>query len=72
LLIIALILAAIEAVNFSFLLIKTVGFGEKNETISQSFKDFCLKNLLLCLFALSAAIIDSLISINFFKNFNLF
>ena len=70
--VISVILSAIEAFDFSLLLTRVIGLKEKCEDISAYFKDYCIKHGLLCIFIALAAIIDGMLSYNFFENFNLF
>ena len=71
-LVIAIILSAIEAFDFSLLLTRVIGLKEKCEDISARFRLYCIKYALLCIFIAVAAVIDGFLSHNFFASFNLF
>lgn len=69
--IIAYILCCFESFKFSLSLANQTFLNSEYRNLSISFKNYCIKYSLILILILISAVIDSVISINLFKNLNL-
>ncbi len=69
--IIALIIAAVESIRFSFVFSRLTLPNSMPVNLSVNFKRYCYKYLLLCILILLSAVADALISCNFLSKFSL-
>ncbi len=70
--IVALLLSSCESIKFSLLLANQTFIASEYKNLSLCFKNYCLKHIVIIVLVIVSALVDTLISTNFLRTFNLF